>query len=189
MPSNAYIKFEKDFLEDVERIIISHKQLNNNKKGGKRALGHITRSGIIMLSAAWELYIEELIIESVRIICNRIDDPKLLPKRVQKEISYSVKSSKHELKPLELAGDGWRSVYINHVFDKIQHHNTPNSENIDDLFWRFLGIKEISNNWTYKKEINKFIKLRGCIAHRGREAGYITINGLKTIRKLLFIQR
>jgi hypothetical protein len=42
-------------LTDVERIIVSHAQLNH-KGLGRRGLGHITRSGILMLCAAWELY-------------------------------------------------------------------------------------------------------------------------------------
>ena len=70
-----------------------------------RGLGHITRSGVLMLCAAWELYLEELLIESARVIVDRAASPDDLPEKVQKEIAKTVRDSKHELKPLQLAGE------------------------------------------------------------------------------------
>jgi hypothetical protein len=113
MPSSALIKFENNMLVDVDRIIQSHGQLNHDGMG-RRGLGHITRSGVLMLCAAWELYLEELLIESARIFIRRAHSPGQLPQPVQKEIAKVVRESKHELKPLELAGDGWKIIYDNH---------------------------------------------------------------------------
>lgn len=99
MPSNALAKFESNLLVDVDRLIESHGQLNHQGMG-RRGLGHITRSGVLMLCAAWELYLEEVLVESARIIIDRAASPDDLPRKVQQEIAKAVRESKHELKPL-----------------------------------------------------------------------------------------
>lgn len=143
MPSSALSKFEANLLVDVDRLIESHGQLNHQGMG-RRGLGHITRSGVLMLCAAWELYLEELLIESARIIVARAASPADLPKKVQKEIAKAVRTSKHELKPLDLAGEGWRDVYVNHATARIQSLNTPKSSNVDTLFHLLVGVPDLS---------------------------------------------
>ena len=179
MPSHALLKFESNLLREVDRLISTHSQLNHNGRG-RRGLGHITRSGVLMLCAAWELYLEEVLLESAKYLESNCDKPAKLPLPVRKELSKSVKESKHELKPLELAGDGWKVVYINHLETTITGVNTPKSNIIDPLFERFLGIKNISNEWSLgSSAIDSFVKARGDIAHRGRDAQYVTIEKLR----------
>ena len=178
MPSEALQKFEANLLVDVDRIIDSHGQLNHEGMG-RRGLGHITRSGVLMLCAAWELYLEELALSSGRILVDAATSPKDLPLAVQKELVRHVKSTKHELKPLDLAGDGWRTTYINHIGDSVAQLNTPKSANIDSMYKRLLGIPDASQCWSVgAEEINSFVSARGDIAHRGRDTNYITINRL-----------
>lgn len=185
MPSSALLKFESNMLVDVDRIIESHGDLNHEGMG-RRGLGHITRSGVLMLCAAWELYLEELTSESARFLIDRVTSPDQLPLPVQKEISKVVRDSKHELKPLEMAGDGWATIYQNHVGQSVSALNTPKSTNLDPLLKKLLGVEEISNCWSAgKREINAFVTARGDIAHRGRDAGYITINRLYEYRGLI----
>jgi hypothetical protein len=54
---------------------------------------------------------EELLLESARTLIVRATVPDQLPLPVQKELARAVRDSKHELKALELAGEGWRTVY------------------------------------------------------------------------------
>ncbi len=179
MPSAALSKFENYMLKDVRRLIESHTQLNHSGSG-RRGLGHLTRSGVIMLCAAWEIYIEDLLEESAGYFSRRVDEPKGLPLAVQKELSKSVKESKHELKPLDLAGNGWMHVYNNHAIQSIQGLNTPKSTVIDPLFNRIVGIDELSSHWTLGAEIlNNFVATRGEVAHKGSNAKYTTITNLK----------
>ena len=182
LPSQALQKFEDNLLVDVDRIIESHSLLNH-KGGGRRGLGHITRSGVLMLCAAWELYLEEVLTECVHILIKRVAHPKQLPKPVQKELARAVRESKHELKPLELAADGWMTVYHDHACQTVRGLNTPKSVNVDLLFKRFIGIEALSTCWSMgPNEIDSFVSARGDIAHRGRDAGYVKINGLKDYR-------
>lgn len=68
MPSTAYKHFKKNEL-DVLKLMRNYTQLNDSIGGrGKRALDHLTRSGILLLAGAWELYIEELLQEASKII-------------------------------------------------------------------------------------------------------------------------
>ena len=107
---------------------------------------------------------------------DKLENPKDLPKAVQKELSRCVKESKHELKPLELAGEGWKSLYIIHANEVLKGLNTPRSINVDPLSKRFIGIDEVSTNWAEGADaINTFVKARGAIAHKGREAKYVTV--------------
>jgi len=182
MPSSALLKFENNLLVDVDRLIDSHGQLNHEGMG-RRGLGHLTRSGVLMLCAAWELYLEELLIESARTIANRANSPDDLPKQVQKEIAKAVRNSKHELKPLELAGEGWREVYLNHALAKVQSLNTPKSTPVDNNYFHLIGIPDLSHNWSIgAAEIHSFVGARGDIAHRGRDAQYVVIGGLVQYR-------
>ena len=178
MPSAALLKFESNLLVDVDRLIESHGQLNH-KGMGRRGLGHITRSGVLMLCAAWELYVEELLIESARVIIDRAASPDDLPEKVQKEIAKAVRDSKHELKPLQLAGEGWRNVYINHALAQVQGLNTPKSGNVDTMYHRLVGVPELSNSWSIgANNIDSFVTARGDIAHRGRDAQYVIFGRL-----------
>lgn len=179
MPSNALAKFENKMLVDVARIIDSHAALNHDG-GGRRGLGHITRSGVLMLCASWELYVEELAIEVADCLASRANAPNQLPLPVQKELSKLVRDHKHELKPLELAGSGWEQVYTAHVREVMGGLNTPKSSPIDDSYKRLLGWENPSQHWTVGKDfINDFVKVRGDIAHRGSDADYVRIGDLR----------
>ncbi|HHK74529.1 MAG TPA: hypothetical protein ENJ57_05120 [Rhizobiales bacterium] len=133
MPSAALTKFENKLLIDVDRIIASHAALGHDGRG-KRGLGHITRSGVIVLCASWELYVEELAVEVASILSERANTPTDLPLEAQKYLSRHVREHKHNLKPLELAGAGWEQVYINCVRDVVGSLNTPKKGPIDQTY-------------------------------------------------------
>jgi len=93
MPSSAYRKFLHN-TADVDRLIDAHKNLSPSTNG-KRGLGHITRSGVVMLCAAWELYAEDVLIESVKYIASETARPLDLPKSVQKNLASRIKENKN----------------------------------------------------------------------------------------------
>ena len=112
MPPKARIKFQKVMLPEVENLVEIHRMLRGTCLG-KRKLSHITRSGVLMLCASWELYVEELAIEMAGYLSECAKSPGCLPEPVPRTIANiivnAIKSQKnHELMPLTLAGDGWR---------------------------------------------------------------------------------
>ena len=187
MPSTGLAKLKNNLI-DVDRLIKSHAALNSSGRG-RRGLGHITRAGVLLLCAAWELYVEMVLVDCAKTLADNTQLPSDLPKSVQKKLSRYVKEAKHDLKPLELAGEGWRSVYVAHAQQEVTGSslNTPKSTVIDGKFHDLVGVQDISKCWSMgAHEIDEFVRVRGDIAHRGRDADYITINKLKEYRKDVF---
>src|SRR5690606_38968995 len=91
MPSKALGKFEGAMMKDVNRIIQTHADIQNGNPGNM-GLGHLTRSGVLLLCAAWELYIEELLIEAVSANIARSTTPEELPSPVKHTISKYIKA-------------------------------------------------------------------------------------------------
>ena len=110
MPSSSILAFRGNIV-DVDRLIESHGPLHDGSPG-KKGLGHITRSGVVMLCAAWELYLESLCVKAANYFRDKCQSPDQLPSRVQKELAKMARESKHELKTLEFAGDGWKQVLV-----------------------------------------------------------------------------
>jgi hypothetical protein len=184
MPSKAYTEFKSNII-DVDNLIANHATLNTGNRG-KKGLGHITRSGIVMLCATWELYIESLLCESLKILVDRKSTPKDLPTLVKKSLSKLVKEDKHDLKPLELAGDGWRTTLTNYAKAETDILHSPKSEKIDTLYKRYLGILNFSDQWTTSAaDLDNFVSKRGEIAHKGRQAKYIKIGELKNDKEII----
>lgn len=185
MPSKAFRDYRHN-LVDVDRLLEHHADLND-AGGGHRGLGHLTRGGVLLLSAAWELYAESVLVEAVKVVCERLVLPTELPLSVQKELSIRVREAKHELEPLQLAGGGWKQVYIAYAIQSTEFLHTPNAANLDDLFDRYLGVESLSEQWFLEKErLDKFLEDRGRIAHRGRDAEHVRVDDLKEYREDVF---
>jgi hypothetical protein len=178
MPSNALAKFEGTMMRDVDRIIETHAAMVGGRRG-KQGLGHLIRGGVLLLCAAWELYVEEVLLESVEALCTRADSPDELPLPVRKSTASYVKSHANELRALDLAGDGWKTVYKDMVDGAVATFNTPKHHNIDKLFRRYVGLEGLSGQWSVgAARVDDFVSKRGDIAHRGADVEYILISML-----------
>ncbi len=182
MPSNAYQALRRNII-DVDKLIEAHNLLSGGRQG-RKGLGHITRSGIVMLCATWELYIESLLLECLRYLLDRIEFASDLPLPTRKFLSLQVKESKHHLKAMELADSGWRVLLSNYAEQNIESLHTPNPENLDTLYKRYLGIENFSDQWPgdHKSDLAAFVRKRGAIAHTGRQASYTRIFELRNDR-------
>lgn len=177
MPSSSLQQFIWN-LEDVERLQQAHDELNPDGRG-RRALGHITRSGLVMLCAAWELYFEDLIKESADLIVTECQDPKSLPVSIKKKIVKEANAGKDELSALSLCNDGWGDVLKSAAEREVARLNTPKSEQLGVLAQHYLGVENISEAWSIGPDgINQIVSARGDVAHRGRNAEYIPIGDL-----------
>ncbi|HHC5061570.1 TPA: HEPN domain-containing protein [Aeromonas veronii] len=177
MPSQAYRKFLYNTL-DVDRLISSHNILSPSSRG-RRGLGHITRSGVVLLCAAWEVYVEELVVECSQYLANSFFNPNELPVPVKKNLAKFIKEHKNELKLLELGGSGWRDVYINYCKDNATKINTPKPTILDPLYKQLIGLDGLSDFWSCGADyIKDFVGVRGGIAHNGRSSGYVTVREL-----------
>ena len=177
LPSKSFRNFESG-LRDPRALISTHASICAGLPG-KKKLGHLTRSGIFMACAAWEYYVESLMVESAEFFNSSLSSPNNLPKHVQKAIAQSVKTDKNELAVLSLSGLGWKIVYLNMVKAKTDKLNTPKSHNLVPLFKSHVGIDDIVTAWSSEeKAINDVVSMRGDIAHQGSHAPYVKISTL-----------
>ncbi|MFZ0597918.1 MAG: HEPN domain-containing protein [Flavobacterium sp.] len=185
MPSNAYINFLHIRI-DVLKLIETHSNYTQNRRGRKN-LGFLTRSAVVMLCAAWERYNEDLLIESVEYLSDNINDINILNKQIKKTISLKVRKDLDESKPIELAGLGWKAVWLNYATTETKLLNTPKSDKLNLLYLTYLGINKYSNMWKTNNtdEIDDFVSDRGAIAHNGNKASYITMTKLRKYQDLI----
>ncbi|MBL0387910.1 hypothetical protein JJB07_14815 [Tumebacillus sp. ITR2] len=184
MPSQSFQFFRDKNIQDVQRILDTHSAMSGR---GRNALDHLTRSAILILAGSWEIYLEDVISESAAFLVNHLHSPRLLPTEVQKKLSSYVKSGKDShLKPLELAGNGWRDVYLEMVEKEVSAVNTPKSHVINPLFEGLLGANELLNAWGDPKAIDDFVSYRGEIAHRVRSEDYVKVTEVRGYLDLIF---
>jgi len=185
MPSKSYINF-LHIRMDVLKLIETH-TFYTKTKPNQKSLGHLTRSAIVMLCAAWERYNEDLLLEAIDEICDSVTDINLLNKKIKKTISSKVKLDKNENKPIELAGDGWKTVWKSYAVIETKLLHTPKSDKLKALFDTYLGIQDYTRMWSSPnpKQIDDFVSDRGDIAHNGNKASYMNINKLRVYQDLI----
>ncbi|HQU81656.1 MAG TPA: HEPN domain-containing protein [Pyrinomonadaceae bacterium] len=181
MPSKSFANF-LIHLDDVTKLTEAHNLFSRGTRGRKQ-LGYITRSGIVMLSAAWERYNEDLLLECIKFIAHNISDATVLPEDIRRTLSHRIKNDKHELKPIELTGNGWKKVWFDYAQEKVLNLHNPKSVELDKLFKEYLGLDNPNYSKLWLKnsvlKVDKFIETRGAVAHRGRDIDYVRFNFLQ----------
>lgn len=193
MPSAARKSFDAN-VGDIDRLLELHQQLGGTGKGRRYGLEVLNKSAIVLITSYWEAYCEDIAAEALAHIVKHAKTSDALPKELKKQLATEIKKSLHELEVWKLADDGWKS-YLEDRLEKLQEQrntklNTPRSANIEQLFLSAIGIEKISSYWHWdkkriprqktsmtttkaKKKLDKFVTLRGAIAHRGKPSGSV----------------
>ncbi|MDM3948479.1 HEPN domain-containing protein [Mycobacteroides abscessus] len=190
--SKARIAFQKN-RDDILKLAEAHSKITPKTDGEV-----MLKSAVVLLTAFWEAYCEDLAAEALQHMVMNIKDPKLLPENLKREIANEFKQkNQHELAAWQLAGDGWQTFLMSRLEDlqakRNWDMNTPNTENIDKLFSKALGIEKISDKWSWDgvdteaaaKKLNGYVRLRGLIAHRGAPSETITSNVVNDYNNLV----
>ena len=175
MPSRSKALFTNKLLPGVRKLIQSHNELNPPGRG-RRHLTHLTHGGVLVLCAAWELYVEEVAVEAAGFLVGPADSPDFLPDQIKGKIARVAKNDKHAHGALKLCGVGWKDVYLGAVRSDCDALNSPKFGNVSSIFsdWLSLDPEQIRLAWGDDVErINEFVVLRGEIAHRGADARYV----------------
>lgn len=169
---------------DIHSLLDSHteylKQNSDNKNEFDDTDTIYLRSAYMLLSAAWEAFIEDIILDSVKFMVENTT-PEKLPKSLRKSIATHIKNDKNELSPWVLSSDNCKDCIITYVEKKIELLNSPKSKNINDIFKEFLNLKitdywfwdyelDFSQKVSFSKEnsiqwVDEFISDRGAIVH------------------------
>ena len=185
MTSRAETSFVKN-CEDIDELLKIHTDITGVTPGRSRKLGALRNSAIVLLTAFWEAFCEDLIAEAVEHVVVHAPNARALPVEVRKQIAKEVADPKNNnLAAWELADDGWRSVLVSRL-ERLQEQrnrklNTPKTEQINDLFHDALGIEKISESWHWTQmdaqraaeKLDEYIIIRHEVAHRGSSADRI----------------
>jgi len=180
MPSKARKAFDAN-TKDIERLLELHTKEGGVQKGRRYGLEVLNKSAVVLITAYWEAYCEDIAAEGLEHIVKHSKSAEALPKELKKEIAKVINGNKNELELWKIADDGWRT-YLKDRLSELQTKrnrrlNTPKADNIDELFRSAVGISKISSEWRWPKKmtaqrarekLDKYVTLRGAIAHRGQ---------------------
>lgn len=186
MASLARKAFDEN-VKDIERLLELHNQIGGNQKGRRYGLEVLNKSAIVLITAFWEAYCEDVASEGLAHIVKHAKSADVLPKELKKLVAAELKKHNHELALWKIADDGWRK-YLGDRLEALRGArdrklNTPKTANIDALFLSTVGIEQISKSWHWPKKmrpkrasekLDKFVELRGAIAHRGQHSSSVT---------------
>lgn len=159
-----------------------HESIGGSAPGRRYRVEVLNKSAIVLITAFWEAYCEDLAAEALEHVIKHAPDSDALSKEMKQIVAKELESDKDQLAIWQLAGEGWRDI-LRVRLERLQEArnrklNTPKSENIDQLFLSALGIAKASSVWYWpgmsadqaREKLNKYVELRGEIAHRGAPA-------------------
>ena len=192
-PSNKHTHTLVTNLKEVTRLKDIHSRITSKGPGRKHDVEVLHKSAIVLLVACWEAFIEDMVEASLEWMIQNAKDHKVFPAVVLDRIASTHQGAKAWL----LAGDGWKQVLrdnLQEVFARTTATlNTPRAEQVDALFEKTLGVKNLSKAWHWKgrsadqsrKLLNDLITLRGSIAHRVFGARHVRLKDVSDARDLI----
>lgn len=143
-------------LTEVKNLLAIHTSLTGQYPGRRHpAVAVLNRSGIVLLVACWEAFVEDLADKTFSAVLRKAQNPFYFPKDVQKLIAKYLKEDQNELKVLELAGKSWKGIFKQYRIEKsgrfIGGFNTPSAKNIDKLFAELIGLPDLSKCWSWHR--------------------------------------
>jgi hypothetical protein len=167
---------------DVERLLAIHAAIGGTGPGRRYQLEVLNKSAVVLITAIWEAFCEDLAAEALDHIVDNVDAADELPLNLRKAIAVRLKKAPHELAVWDLADDGWKAVIRGRLAELTSERNwnmnTPKSDKVDQLFTDAIGLASISDAWKWpkmtpehaRKKLDGYVSLRGAIAHRGKSA-------------------
>lgn len=165
-------------LEEVTRLMEIHTKVAGRTVGAKHKVEVLNKSGIVLLVACWEAFVEDLAGVSFRLLLRRAKRPDVFPSKVLALASKNLREDRDERRVWDLAGDGWKTVLRSHQENVVKRYignlNTPKPNQIDELFASVIALGKVSKKWSWHRcspakaraRLIKLVTLRGAIAHR-----------------------
>lgn len=181
MASNARKAFDNN-ADDIERLLEIHRDLGGEQQGRRHRLGVLNKSAIVLITAIWEAYCEDIAAEALNHIVNSVADASKLPVDLKRRIAKELKADLNDIAIWCLADGGWKvkvkARLAAMTVERNRNLNTPKSGKIDQLFADAIGLAKVSDAWTWTRvtadkaraKLDQYVTLRGAIAHRGTAA-------------------
>lgn len=177
--------------EDVAGLLALHQEKGGTERGRRHGLEVLNKSAIVLITAFWEAFCEDLAAEALQRLVDGLEDPSDLPEELKKIIARELKSEQHNLSIWKIAGNGWRTHLTSRLDDLAQKRNwdlmNPRSGPIRGLFNDTIGLPDVTASWRWagtsapaaQTRLDDYITLRGDVAHRGSAEQSVT---LKVVR-------
>jgi HEPN superfamily RiboL-PSP-like protein len=184
MPSKARKAFDQN-IADIERLLEIHDQSGGTGAGRRYRLEVLNKSAIVLLTAFWEAYCEDIAAEALAHIVKFAKMPDTLPEELRRQLAKEIKNIPHELEIWKLAGNGWRPYLTTRLerlrIERNRDLNTPKSARVERLFSDAIGLAKVSNAWKWSgmnpkrasSKLDRYVELRGDIAHRGQHSSSV----------------
>ena len=185
MASRSRKSFDQN-TKDVERLIEIHGVIGGGNRGRRVQLEVLNKSAIVLITALWEAYCEDLAAEALKHVVKHATSAEKLAKELRRAVARELEKDLDECACWRLADDGWRDVLEARLeslrLERNRKLNTPKAKRIDELFESAIGLEEISKKWHWTNmsvkqacnKLDRFVGLRGDVAHRGAAARGIT---------------
>ena len=166
--------------KDIDRLLEFHRRIGGSRQGRRFRLEVLNKSAIVLITSFWEAYCEDIARQGLVHIADNLKAADDLPTEMKKRVVRELKKCKHDLAIWQISDSRWRD-YIKHSVKPIEILNTPKTNQVDNLFSDLIGISNISDSWYWpgmscenaKNKLDKFVTLRGSIAHRGESVKYV----------------
>ncbi len=161
-------------ISEVSGLLRIHTELTGQGPGRRHAVEVLNKSGIVLVVACWEAFIEDLVASALKVMIDSVEDPNAFPQEVLERVASKVQG----MKAWNLAKDGWKQCLRDHYEEVLARTtgnlNTPKAAQVDDLVEKVLGMKKMSAKWAWagsaatqnRAKLDSLITLRGSIAHR-----------------------
>jgi RiboL-PSP-HEPN len=179
--SKARAAFDEN-CKDIDKLLEVHKDITGSDPGRRYGVEVLNKSAIVLLTSFWEAYCEDIAAEGLQHLVTHAVATDRLPLTLRKLVAKELNQDPNEIAVWDLADGGWRKVLESRLArlqeERNRRLNTPKSAQIDELFRSALGIDKVSAIWYWngmsaeqaRSKLDKFVTLRGEIAHRGRAA-------------------
>ncbi len=193
-PNNKHVNALIENVKEVGRLHQFRSPSNNTEPAATHDREILYKSSIVLLVACWEAFVEDLVSEALGHLIASSADYRTVPKNVLERIT----STHTGMKMWELAGEGWRSVLKDNLKSVLAKTvgvmNTPRTAQVDELFYKTIGLEKLSSNWTWDgftvekatTALDDLITLRGGIAHRVQSAKKVELADVREARKLVY---
>jgi hypothetical protein len=184
-------------LVDVGRLLEIHAQLTGDKRGRRFDVDVLNKSGVVLTVACWEAFVEDAAKAAFTFLLEHATTPAAIPGKVLALAAQPLREHQDAREVYRLAGDGWRAVLQEHA-DRVlaqflDGFNTPSAANVDKLLENLLGLRGVSQHWSWHRNsqlqvlqrLQALIKLRGTIAHRVATAKYVTKREVREAAELV----
>lgn len=181
-------------LTDVKNLQQFHETVGGSGPGKRPYnLDSLNKSGIVLLCATWELYVETVITECAeRHLCS-IETPDLLLKSLSKLVTDYVRREKDDRAWHRLADDGWKEIVKSTVVERVGALNTPKTAQVSNLFADLLGVNNVAADWVWHRSsssaamtrLDEFVTLRGAIAHGEKQSANVTMSAVRLAQDLI----